>query len=276
MKTSTNDLTSSYFELSVCLAYTEKLRNYVTSNLNEELMFASLEIHLSAISSKNFLEMGICECIFAFVGEPDTSKCIACLQWCTSCTVEKCLSCSTGYFIYGNECVNACPLGSIRTSDGLGCEAALYPIAVLIVHLNNSLTVQFDKPMNATLSSADISVDVISQDNQVLVEWASPLFTDNQALLVNLYFAKDYIPSGATVLLTFITPEKVTDYQNLPIKVQFLSGKLYAGGSPSSNTTKLSHKPEQIAAAGAVAANMVSSFFSGTLSRLLATILNFN
>ena len=181
--------------------------------------------------------------------------------------------------MYERKCVDSCPPGFVLTTDQLGCEAAYPPIAMLIVLLNNSLSVLFDKQMKATLTSEDISVDVASQNENFSVEWASPLFTDNQTLLVPLYFEKDYLPSGTPVLLTFISPEKVIDVQNITIDVQLLRGTLNAMGNPPSNTSNLlqtsSTQQTAAAAGGGVAANMISSIVSGNPSNLLATFSSF-
>lgn len=225
------------------------------------------------------LHQGICECVSAFIGSPDASNCISCSQGCVSCTLDKCLSCSSEYILYEDACISSCPSGFIRASNGSGCEVAHYPIPQLIVQPNNSLTIQFDKPMNATLNRQDISVNVTYQSDQLSVYWAAPLFTTNQTLLISLHFAKQYIPSDTVVLFIFKAPDKVIDFQNLGIKEPVLNGTLFAVGSPPSNNSSLlqSSLTQQTTAvaAGALAANLVSSAFSGSLVSILTTFSQF-
>ena len=147
----------------------------------------------------------------------------------------------------------------------------------LVVLEDNTLSVFFDKPMNCTVLSTDINIDLQTPgDKDFSFYWKDPDFSGLQTLLIALTFESKYLPSNSKANLQFISPEKVIDEFGVAILTNILTGTLKPFGTTPSNTTTvlLSSPTAQQAAAsqGGVSAGTVSSLINGNPACLMSLV----
>ena len=194
--------------------------------------------------SNTYLQGNLCVCNDGFYLSGESQTCIKCQTGCLICSISVCLQCESGLFIYGPYCVSDCPSG-YSAIDSVSCQSVILipPVPVLYPPKSTSLQIDFSKPMNCTISSTDISIDIKDPGQRAIaVTWSSPYFPTNQVLLTNITLDTTYITPGTTLYWVFLHPENVTDIYGVAINVVSLIGEIEPFGTniyPNNHTNKL-------------------------------------
>ena len=213
---------------------------------------------------------GVCACRQSFYPSPTASHCVICMKDCLSCTEFLCIRCIPGYYLLHGTCVSTCPL-RYRANNEYECmEMDLYPpIPSLYIHVNNSISVQFDVDMNCTVRKDDISIDGFGgNDTSISLDWKAPVFRSNRWMDVDISYDDAYVASESWISVVFLAPERVVSVYEIPINVTVVTGRLYQKGSalPSTTITQT-----QTMATSSVVGSMTASVVVSSPSSFLTT-----
>jgi len=203
-----------------------------------------------------------CSCTEGYYGSP--ASCAQCLQGCQICSSAGCTKCFPQWYLYGKECVTACPLGYLPKYDLCELGDLTPPDPSMFVNLNNSLIVSFSKPIHMNLTSSDIRVNVTDTSNVAYsLVWSPPVVLNDSSFLLNLSIDSPSLPDDNQCLLTFLHPATVVDLQGVAIVKTQLVGVLYGYGKSSLSNATLKAGAAAVAQ-GSVGAVAATSIISGS------------
>jgi len=221
--------------------------------------------------SNSVLLSAICVCIDGYFLSSQLETCQKCKFGCSICTSFTCIQCVSGLLLYDDSCVSECPNG-YSALDTLSCQSiqAIPPVPSLSLPSSTSLAVDFSKPMNCSLTSTDIIVDI--QDpllGPVGVTWTDPYFPTLERLTVDITIDTTYIQAGTKLYLTFLVPAKVTDVYGVAVEIGTLQADMKPYGSAPYNKSSTSLVDTEVGTAtstgskAAISVGLASSLLAG-------------